>query len=138
MSKLPARRRRIKRKPGRPPRDYRDDPDLRVAELAIALQTAWGLSQRAALDLALALRQGARIIPSRLPRGGRKLGHVLVGYMLPMKRSFHSRTADIRRKLKARKLRPNAETVRAIARALHRVRRLGSPDDAESTISDEG
>jgi hypothetical protein len=42
---------RLKR--GRPPRDYSDDPDLAVAELAIALQAAWDLSERKALDLAL-------------------------------------------------------------------------------------
>src|SRR5438034_11841914 len=42
---------------------------LDVAEWAIALQAAWDLSERAALDLALARHQGERLPPSKTPRG---------------------------------------------------------------------
>ena len=116
-------KRRFKpRRRGRPLRDYSDDPDLPVAELAIALQAAWDLSERRAIDLALAVRQGEPSNPTKRPRGA-KAG-VLVGYALPLKKSFSSRNSDIRRKLKAGKLRPNAEAVRRVARLLHRVRKL--------------
>jgi hypothetical protein len=110
----------IKRGRGRPPRDYSDDPDLLVAELAIALQAAWDVSERKAIDLALAWLQGESGKPSKRPRGS-KAGE-LVGYALPMQRSFASRSADIRRKLKAGKLRPNHEAVLKIARLLHPIR----------------
>ena len=109
-----------RRRRGRPPRDYRDDPDLEVAEWAIALQAAWSLSERGAIDLMLAICQGEPVPASKLPRGART--GVLVGYRLPDKRSFHSRNADIRRKLKAGKLRPDREAVLRIARLLLRIR----------------
>lgn len=115
---LSKRSKRLRR--GRPPRDYSDDPDQSVAELEIALQAAWGLSERKALDLALAVDQGEPGTPSKIPRGV-KAG-VLVGYALPQQKSFSSRSADIRRKLKSGKLRPRAEVVLAIARLLHRIR----------------
>jgi len=109
---------------GRPPRDYGDDPDRGVAELAIALQAAWGLSERMAIDLALAVLQGKPGHPSKMPRGAKgKLGH-LVGYALQNKRSFTSRNADIRRKLNAGKLRPNGVNVLEIARLLRSVLRV--------------
>jgi hypothetical protein len=127
----------IKRRRGRPPRDYSDDPDLPVAELAFALQIAWDLSERRALDLALAIYQGEPTKPSNIPRGA-KAG-VLVGYALPTQKTFASRNADIRRKLKAGKLRPNAGAVRAIARLLHRVRKSKVLTcDRKSTFLDEG
>ena len=69
---------RVRRKRGRPPRDYRDDPDLVVAELAIALQAVWDLSERAAIDLALAWHQSESAEPSKILRGA-KAG-LLVGY----------------------------------------------------------
>jgi hypothetical protein len=111
-----------RRRRGRPPRDYSDDPDVLVAELAIALQAAWSLSERKALDLALAIHQGAPGAPSKVPHGA-KAG-LVVGHKLPLQQSFASRSADIRRKLKARKLRPDAEVVLAIARLLHRIRTI--------------
>ena|SRR2546429_4559646 len=120
-----ARRERQRLKRGRPRRDYSDDPDLEVAEWAIALQAAWDMSERAAIDFALAVCQGAPGEPSKIPRGA-KAG-VLVGYALPRQRSFHSRNADIRRKLEADKLRPNAEATLGIARVLHNIRRLKGP-----------
>ena len=111
---------RLKR--GRPPRDYSDDPDLAVAELAIALQAAWDLSERKALDLALVACQGIPGPLSRNPRGVKAGRYRGGGVTLPMKRHFSSRNADIRRKLKARKLRPDADIVLEMARLLHRLR----------------
>jgi hypothetical protein len=116
--KRPTRRQRR----GRPPRDYHDDPDLLVAELAIAVQAAWNLSERRAIDFALAVYQGEPGPPSKIPRGA-KAGTV-VGYSLPLGRSFHSRAAGIRHKLKSGKLRPNVAAVLATARLLHRIRRI--------------
>jgi hypothetical protein len=110
-----ARRRR-----GRPQRDYSDDPDLLAAETAIALQAAWGLSERRAIDLALAIHQGKLGSASKMPRGA-KAG-TLVGFTLADRQSFHGRNRDIRRKLEAGKLRPDARVVRSIARLLHRIR----------------
>jgi hypothetical protein len=82
-----------------------------------------GVSERQALDLALAICQGELVEPSRIPRGA-KAG-VLTGYKLQMERHFDSRNADIRRKLKAGKLRPHREMVLRMARLLHRMHRLG-------------
>jgi len=108
-----------RREPGRPPRDYSSDVDVEVAEWAIALQAAWDLSERRAFDLALTMCQGEAGPPSKIPRGA-KAG-ILVGYRLPLQRSFASRSADIRRKLKLGKLRPRREVVLTIARLLHRL-----------------
>jgi hypothetical protein len=105
---------------GRPPRDY--SPDVEVAEWAIALQAAWGMSERAAIDLALTICQGEAGPPTKIPRGAKEGG--LVGYRLPMERTFHSRSADIRRTLKAGKLQPDHAATLAIARLLLRIRRL--------------
>lgn len=91
-----------RRQRGRPPRDYRDDPDLEVAEWAIALQSAWTLSERKSIDLALANCQGG----------------------LLNERGFSSRNADIRRKLKAGRIKPNPVVVRRIVRQLMEARRL--------------
>jgi hypothetical protein len=99
---------------------HEDDPDLLVAETAIALEAAWGLSERRAIDLALAIRRGKLGSASKMPRGA-KAG-TLVGFTLPDRQSFHGRNRDIRRKLEAGKLRPDARVVRAIARLLHRIR----------------
>jgi hypothetical protein len=115
--KRPKRLRR-----GRPRRDYSDDPDLSVAELALALQAAWTLSERQAFDLALAVDQGVPSKPSKIPRGAKAKVGMLVGYALPMERTFASRSADLRRKLKSGKLHPSAEGVLTIARLLHRAR----------------
>jgi hypothetical protein len=112
----------LKRRRGRPRRDYRDDPDLEVAEWAIALRAAWTLPERRAIDLALAIAQGELGPASKRPRGA-KTG-VLVGYRLPDERGFRSRNADIRRKLKAGKLKADPEVVLRIARLLLRIRRL--------------
>jgi hypothetical protein len=116
----PARReRRLRRGRGRPPHDYSDDPNLVVAETAIALEIAWGMSERRAIDLALAIHVDRPNKPSKIPRGG-KAG-LLVGYTLPNQESFHGRNRDIRRKLQTGKLIPDANVVRAIARLLHKI-----------------
>jgi hypothetical protein len=112
----------VKRRRGRPPRDYSDD--LRVAEFAIALQAAWGLSERMAIDLGLAVLQGEPGDASKMPRSGAGKPGTLIGYRLPMLRSFSSRNADIRRKLKMGKLRPRAAEVLRIARLLHLIHRV--------------
>jgi len=107
-----------RRKPGRPPRDYSDDRDVVIAELAVALQTL-GLSERVAFDFAIATTEAAIDRPSKRPRGA-KVG-LAVGYVLPSgKGGFPGRSRDIRRKLKRGKLRPNAERVLALVRLLHR------------------
>ena len=101
-----------RRGPGRPQRDYSDDPDLEIAETAIVLKAA-GFSERMAFDLALIRFQGERIIPSRVPRGTKRrpLGPV-IGFRLPLQQSFSGRARDIRRKLKLGKLhsRPEVRT----------------------------
>jgi hypothetical protein len=112
-----------RRQRGRPQRDYGDDDDVEVLEWAIALRAAWGLSERRALDLALAVCQGAFALPSKVPRGG-KAG-MLVSRALPSERRFDSRNADIRRKLQAGKLRPHREITLRIARLLLRIRGVG-------------
>ena len=113
-----------RRRRGRPRRDYRDDPDIEVAEWAIALQAAWMLSERKAIDLALAIFQGELSPASKLPRGAGRKGGVLVGYRLPNERGFSSRNADIRRKVKSGKLRADREAVLRIARLLLHIHRL--------------
>ena len=113
-------RKTVKRRArGRPRRDYSDDADVEVAEWAIALQAAWDLSERKAIDLALAICQGKAAPPTEIPRGARE--GELTGYELPLQRRFHSRNADIRRKLKAGKLRPHRMVTLGIARLLHRL-----------------
>jgi hypothetical protein len=107
---------------GRPRRDYSDDPDLEVAEWALALQAAWGMSERASLDLALAVCQGVPDTPTKIPRAA-KAGF-LVGYALPRNRAFHSRAADIRHKLQTGRLCPDERMVLYTARILLRIRRL--------------
>jgi hypothetical protein len=94
---------------------------VEVAEWAIALQAAWGLSARRAFDFALEICQGVPVRPSKIPRGA-KGKRLLVGHALPMEKTFASRSADIRRKLKNGKLHPNAEVVLHIARVLHWIR----------------
>ena len=113
---------RVARRRGRPPRDYSDDPDLVIAETAFALEAAWGLSERSAIDLALTIHQAEAAAPTKIPRGG-KAG-VLLGHALPHQASFHSRNRDIRRKLETGKLRPDAQCVRAIARLLRLIRTI--------------
>jgi hypothetical protein len=54
-----------RRKRGRPPGDYGDDPDLFVAELAITLQASWDLSERRAIDLALAVHSRWAALPAK-------------------------------------------------------------------------
>jgi hypothetical protein len=112
----------VKRQRGRPRRDYSDDPDRVVAEFAIALEVAWGLSERKAIDLALAVVQGAPGYASRVPRGAGTKAGKLIGYALPDWKSFKSRNADIRRKLKVGKLHPSGVSVRKIVRLLLLVR----------------
>jgi len=89
-----------RRKRGRPKKDFAADPDLAIAELAIALQAAWGISERKAIDLALALMEGSPGAPSKRPRGCKQKPGLLVGYHLPNNMSFAGRAATIRRKLK--------------------------------------
>ena len=111
---------RIARRRGRPRRDYSDDPDLVIAETAWALEAAWGLSERQAIDWSLVIHQAEVAAPTKVPRGG-KAG-VLLGHALPHQASFHSRNRDIRRKLEVGKLQPDAQRVRNITRLLHLVR----------------
>jgi hypothetical protein len=89
-----------------------------VAETAIALEAAWGLSERRAIDWALAIHEAKPGSPSKVPRGA-KAGMV-VGYTLTDQ--FHGRNRDIRRKLQSGKLDPDARVVLALARLLHRIR----------------
>jgi hypothetical protein len=134
----------MKRKRGRRQRDYSDDPDLPVIELALALQTAHDLSERMAIDLALALHQGTPGPATKRPRGA-KAGAV-IGYTLPNNRTFSSRNADIRRKHKAGKLRPNLVRVLYLARVLHDLARVlraihkmhALPRGKNTTLMDEG
>jgi hypothetical protein len=112
----------MKRKAGRPPRDYSDDPDVLVAELAIALQAASDMSARAALDFALAILEAAISWPTKRPRGAR-VG-LVASYVLPSgSGGFPGRARDIRRKLRRGKLHPDAGRVLRLARLLHRVRK---------------
>jgi hypothetical protein len=97
-------------------RDRGGDDDLLVAETALAFKTAWGLSERVAIDYALALHRGKLGPASKIPRGAE--AGTLVGVTLADRQSFHSRNRDIRRKLEAGKLKPDAEVVRAFIRLL--------------------
>ena len=121
MAMTKASASRVARRRGRPPREYSDDPDLVIAETAFALEAAWGLSERSAIDLALTIHQAEAAAPTKIPRGG-KAG-VLLGHALPHQAGFHSRNRDIRRKLEAGKLQPDAQRVRNITRLLQLVRR---------------
>jgi hypothetical protein len=121
MAMTKASAARIARRRGsRPRRDYSDDPDLVIAETAFALEAAWGLSERTAIDWALVIYQAESAEPTKMPRGG-KAGTV-IGYALPHHAGFHSRNRDIRRKLETGKLQPDAQRVRGIARLLHHIR----------------
>jgi hypothetical protein len=111
---------RLARRRGRPRRDYSNDPDLIIAETAWALEAAWGLSERTAIDWALVIHQAELAVPAKIPRGG-KAG-ILLGYALPHRAGFHSRNRDIRRKLETGKLQPDAQSVRNMTRLLHLVR----------------
>jgi hypothetical protein len=75
-------------KRGRPKKNFPADPDLPIVKLALALQAAWGLSERKAIDLALALLEGSPCAPSKRPRGSKHKGGTLVGYQLPVRMSF--------------------------------------------------
>lgn len=95
------------------------DDDLLVAETAIALQVAWGLSERTAIDWALTIHQATGFgRPSKIPRGA-KAGTV-IGFALP--ETVHGRNRDIRRKLESGKLQLDARVVRAMALLLRRIR----------------
>jgi hypothetical protein len=119
-AKAPKRRKR-----GRPRRDYSNDPDLAVAELAIALQAGWNLSERKAFDLALVACQGELRAFSKRPRGAKQRRRWRGGGVaLLMGKSFASRNADIRRKLKDGRLRPDAQVVLEMARLLHRALKI--------------
>jgi hypothetical protein len=97
------------------------EDDLLVAETAIALQLAWGLSERTAIDLALTIHQATGFgRPSKIPRGA-KAG-VVLGFALPNSETFHGRNRDIRRKLESGKLQPDDRVVRAMSRLLQRIR----------------
>jgi hypothetical protein len=125
MAMTKASAARIARRRGRPPRDHADD--LAVAELAIALQAAWGLPERKAIDLTLAICEGTPEFFSKIPRGTKtraaKTRMHGGSLSLPGRQSFHSRSRDIRRKLEAGRLRPDAQIVLEIARLLHLIRR---------------
>jgi hypothetical protein len=71
--------------------------DRLIIELALALQIAWGLSERKAIDLALALMEGRPVEPTKIPRGGKRKPGTLVGYRL--REQFRGRSATIRRKI---------------------------------------
>ena len=121
MAMTKASASRVARRRGRPPRDYSDDPDLVIAETAFALEAAWGLSERSAIDLALTIHQAEAAAATKVPRGGKE--GTVIGYALPHQAGFHSRNRDIRRKLEAGKLQPDAQRVRNITRLLQLVRR---------------
>jgi hypothetical protein len=87
-------------KRGRPKKNFAADPDLPIVKLAIAMQAAWGLSERRAIDLALGLIEGRPVEPSKRPRGSKQSTGLLVGYRLPGRTTFAGRAATIRRKLK--------------------------------------
>jgi hypothetical protein len=106
-----------RRKRGRPQRDYSDDPDLVVAELAVAMMIKWDISERAALDRALHEWEGERLPPSKIPRGTPP-GAIVIGSRLPGGRSFASRSSDIRRKFKLGKLRPRLSIIFRFVRLL--------------------
>jgi hypothetical protein len=85
--------RRQRRLRGRPPRADQD-----VIDLAAALQCI-GLSERKAIDLAVAWLEGKPVKPSKLPRGSRRRGGLLVAYEV-LSATFGGRAATIRQKLK--------------------------------------
>jgi hypothetical protein len=64
----------------RPPEDIRDDPDRITIEFALALKAAWGLSERAAFDLAVAWCESRVTEPTKTPRGSGKRPGLLIGH----------------------------------------------------------
>jgi hypothetical protein len=71
--------------------------DRLIIELTLALQVAWGLSERKAIDIALALLEARVVEPTKVPRGGKRKGGTLIGYRL--RESFPGRASSIRRKM---------------------------------------
>jgi hypothetical protein len=108
----------MKRKRGRPPTDDADRP---IAALAEALQIV-GMSERRALDLAIALIEGQEVPASKMPRGGGKRGdEVLIGYRL-RHATFSGRASGIRNKLAHGTLQLDPAAVLALAALLLRAR----------------
>jgi hypothetical protein len=66
----------------RPPEDIRDDPDRITIEFALALKAAWGLSERAAFDLAVAWCESRVTEPTKTPRGSGKRPGLFIGHEL--------------------------------------------------------
>jgi hypothetical protein len=117
MTKQTARA-RVERRMGRPPKDIRDDPDRIKIEFAMALQKAWGLSERKAFDFVVARFEALATEPTKTPRGAHKHpGAQIVGYETRPFRTVSGRSSVLRRKSKRRALRP--DVVSALTLALH-------------------
>ena len=98
---MPRRRRHTR--VGRPTTQAADQP---IAELGLALEIRFGLSQRHALTLAVAWCEGE---PTRLPDWA---GRPRVSYRLSnKKRSIDGRVSTIRKKLKSGTLHPDPTRV---------------------------
>jgi hypothetical protein len=100
MTKASPARIRRKLGRGRPPKEIREDPDPLAAEFALALEDAWKISQRRAIDLVIAWFD-SRVVPaSKTPRGAKDLDGLLVGYETSPARTFAGRASVLRRKAK--------------------------------------
>jgi hypothetical protein len=94
-------------------KDISNDPDRIAIEFALALKAAWGMSERAAFDLAVAWCEARVTDPTKTPRGV-KAG-LLVGYDR-VTATITGRASTLRRKSKRHSPRP--DVVRALILAL--------------------
>jgi hypothetical protein len=72
----------------------------RLVDVTAALEVAWDLSERAAIDMAIALLEATSTEPTKVPRGSKRRSGALVGYYLPYQ-TFAGRNSAVRNWLKA-------------------------------------
>jgi hypothetical protein len=107
---------RVERRIGRPLKDMSDDPDRISIEFALALQKAWGMSERMAFDFVIARFEAIETEPTKTPRGTSKKPGFLVGYETAPLRTVKGRALTLRKKIK--RLPPRPDVVAALTMAL--------------------
>jgi hypothetical protein len=103
--------RRVRRKLGRP--SQTNDPDQFTVDVIAAMQDAWGISERKAIDLAICFLESQPRPPTKVPRGRHAADGVLVGYQQTTLKTFAGRAATLRQKAK-----PRPHVVRVLSLAL--------------------
>jgi hypothetical protein len=110
--------RQVRRKLGRPPQT--NDTDQLTIDLVAAMQDAWGISERKAIDLAICFLEAQPGPPTKVPRGQHAADGLLVGYEQRTLKTFAGRSATLRQKAK-----PRPQVVRVLSLAL-RCRDVGA------------